>query len=1514
MVMELGFRERVSLAGIVVLLCVWYSYKRPLSKQESEQTTSVKNVSPKEDEFENRPPIDVLYPSPNSQDAEEAEVDIVAVHGLGSQADWSWTWKDETQANGKPRLVNWLKDKNMLPSVVRKTRILSYNYESRWHKNASKTRLQICGEELVNAVHDFRKGISDRPLIFIGHSLGGNVIQHGLMYSDSEPKFQYLVEVTVGLIFLGCPFKGSKIQEMASVVTSFLQVAGSDSGIIRDLRYGDPVLLDKIDVFQRLLERNTIPFCAFIERKETDYGKKIGLTGIWKELVVDEESAGALGPHKFHLNTDHFKINKFSGPLDRSFLTVSSQINEMFTNWKPLVESRKAGSNRPGAQRKLMETKERHEKIVQFLAKFDFSARYRDVFSARHKMTGQWFVEAETFKTWVDRIGQRLWCPGIPGAGKTVLLAVAINHLQERFFKPDEVVLFAFCDYKDQQNQSAENILLSLWRQLMQKRVLGELECEYLETTYLKRGVFPTTDALVKLLSDEISKYSRVFILLDALDELRTENRDSLQYLLRQLPAKINLLMTSRVPKETTLEFRDVPQLEIRARDRDITDYINGRLDSVSKLRSKVEHNHKLKEEIRSTITKKADGMFLLVKLHLNSLASKHTVKEMRTDLRNLPEGENAISDTYEGAFSRIRDQTREDRELGEKIIMWISHAQRPLTMKDLQSILTLQEEDTDLDFDDLIPEEFLVSTCAGLVTVENLSGRIQFVHSTAQEFVDSTKSTRYPDADLKIAHSCLHYLSLSMFCRETKEIHTTSFTKTVSRYPFLEYAALFWGIHAGHAESVTAKSLIEKSVRNLFNLRLQSAFAIRTLLCGVAGIDGAEMGDNLARNDRSVKLINIMAYFGLDFIVSELISNRPETIVESFDHFVGNVLHWAALGQHDTTLRLLLCHTSAGDVLNQKGYSEFTPLHLALVYRRDLSAEIILDYGPDVQVKAHFEHTPLLVASLTGNSGIIPKLLSADTEKKTLLMQGHGSTTPFRAAAMWGHKDVMVELLRALEGCEISEELYELRDDLWRNPMHQAAEGGHLSVCEVLLRSKHGVQLATSEDEWSMIPMDLAILHGHVELAELFLNWDNRSLLANDPGSVAGALTLAAHFGQPMVADMLLARHPEACASDFRNFTPLHHAAYSGSVETVKVIMGFPAGISTLEARDKSGNTPLVGAAARGQAETVEYLLQMGADINAKDENEMTALHVSCQRNLDQVVKTLLLRSDSDIDLDAKTSEGKTALALAIESQVPEAVKLLLKKGAKIPDGVDLPESIGKLEQYYPETPVDQLKAYFYLKQASRQKLSQPLISNILDLAEYWIVNKTERYESKLATNLDGDTLVYLRSPPVQGNLHHPVRRIEYEVISHDQGFSGDYHVHGTYECSHTWFDASRECSPGPFHGSASRLLGPMMLRNVHARSDWHTHRITWCCIRGARTVHVRTDDETKEEIEEAVTTVQPDHRNPRPEPVKWITEINPGERLLMTAMAQFPGWANYVQRAKIVVYTSCLKSSGLY
>jgi Cdc6-like AAA superfamily ATPase len=110
------------------------------------------------------------------------------------------------------------------------------------------------------------------------------------------------------------------------------------------------------------------------------------------------------------------------------------------------------------------------------------------------------------------------------------------------------------------------------------------------------------------MLSDELNKYSRAFIMLDALDELKTETRDELLYLISTLPKNKNLLVTSRVPKEMNSPFSDVPQLEIRAKEADLTEYIDGRLNS-SRLSSKLMHNNKLKRDIKYTVIRKASGM-----------------------------------------------------------------------------------------------------------------------------------------------------------------------------------------------------------------------------------------------------------------------------------------------------------------------------------------------------------------------------------------------------------------------------------------------------------------------------------------------------------------------------------------------------------------------------------------------------------------------------------------------------------------------------------------------------------------------------------------------------------------------------------------------------------------------------------------------------------------------------------------------------------------------------------------
>ncbi|EXL45101.1 hypothetical protein FOCG_13864 [Fusarium oxysporum f. sp. radicis-lycopersici 26381] len=327
------------LATAIILAHLWHrrwfltTHVSPLPDNASAGSPSSPAV-----DSQNRAPFDILHPNPTADTDEEttqAEVDIIAVHGLGSNVDWSWTWKGKARP-GSP--VNWLRDPDMLPRVIPKSRIMVYNYESRWHVNAPRTRLQLCGEELVRNLHAFRKGLQDRPVIFVGHSLGGLVIQHALLFADREDEFRYLPRHTSGFIALGSPFRGTKMHGVANFVARLLFLVGSHRGVLEALGYDNQLLRDKLQEFCRLRESTSIPTCCFFEAYDTDYGRRFGLPGLFRGMVVPEESACVPGWERSQLQTDHLKLNKFSGPLDRSFLAVSRQIFTMCNTAKNTVE------------------------------------------------------------------------------------------------------------------------------------------------------------------------------------------------------------------------------------------------------------------------------------------------------------------------------------------------------------------------------------------------------------------------------------------------------------------------------------------------------------------------------------------------------------------------------------------------------------------------------------------------------------------------------------------------------------------------------------------------------------------------------------------------------------------------------------------------------------------------------------------------------------------------------------------------------------------------------------------------------------------------------------------------------------------------------------------------------------------------------------------------------------------------------------------------------------------------
>ncbi|KAI6082449.1 hypothetical protein F4821DRAFT_215546 [Hypoxylon rubiginosum] len=309
------------------------------AREAAASKTSARDIST------NRPPLEILYSGPTDAARGQVEVDIVAVHGLGSNVDWSWIWQDKS---GRRPPVHWLKDLEMLPAVVPNTRIMVYSYESRWHANAPKTRLELCGEALVRSLHHFRSQTLERPIIFVAHSLGGLVVLHGLLYADRTEEFKYLPRNTIGFAALGTPFRGSTMQSLGEKVAWLMALAGfhSHDGIIKELEPDNKHIADKVHAFSQLRNKMNLPICCFIELCDSDYGKRVVITGLARGRVVDEESAHIPGWDRVGLNADHFKLNKFSGPSDGSFIAVSNEIRKMFVDRGSVSGRRKSDTQK----------------------------------------------------------------------------------------------------------------------------------------------------------------------------------------------------------------------------------------------------------------------------------------------------------------------------------------------------------------------------------------------------------------------------------------------------------------------------------------------------------------------------------------------------------------------------------------------------------------------------------------------------------------------------------------------------------------------------------------------------------------------------------------------------------------------------------------------------------------------------------------------------------------------------------------------------------------------------------------------------------------------------------------------------------------------------------------------------------------------------------------------------------------------------------------------------------------
>lgn len=95
----------------------------------------------------------------------------------------------------------------------------------------------------------------------------------------------------------------------------------------------------------------------------------------------------------------------------------------------------------------------------------------------------------------------------------------------------------------------------------------------------------PSNTRFLELLLEAISEFPRVFVVLDAFDEIGSDQRDELLTVLQKLcESKLNLLITTRSPLAAKLRysFPQSVEIEITAQDDDISKFLMHRLRGTS--------------------------------------------------------------------------------------------------------------------------------------------------------------------------------------------------------------------------------------------------------------------------------------------------------------------------------------------------------------------------------------------------------------------------------------------------------------------------------------------------------------------------------------------------------------------------------------------------------------------------------------------------------------------------------------------------------------------------------------------------------------------------------------------------------------------------------------------------------------------------------------------------------------------------------------------------------------------
>ncbi|KAL8698578.1 MAG: hypothetical protein Q9201_006495 [Fulgogasparrea decipioides] len=942
---------------------------------------------------------------------------------------------------------------------------------------------------------------------------------------------------------------------------------------------------------------------------------------------------------KVGLETNNYAQNLSSAAAD----TVShlQELQNKGSAVEASVQEVRTTINETNERIKRQEQQEERRAIIEWLSPLQYRRRQSEIFNDATEM-GLNFLDSDEYKAWSAGRPWLLYGFGLPGSGKTVLSSIVVNQLQRRFASAGVPVLCMYLNYKEHK-QTLTALIGSLLKQLIQF-VDGDLKSTEVRRLFREaaREASPLLEDLYTALRAEIMTFSRVILVIDALDEASSIEAQLIDRIYKLPQDKLSVMITSR--------------------PRDDVDTTIIQCSNCSKRPLKISYNCNICD----------GGNFDLCQSCVDQKIHCH---DKRHQLVEAPEVRVDIEPTDDEIRRYVENELTKELKLGSVA----TRNRRNTTSTRGKTRLGVNCQNAP-ELQTMIPD-YILANCRGMfmlaklfmtairtktspdevkATLENLPQGYDESYKATMERIEATGLADPNDTSSGLAKRTLMWVACSyrtLSLAELQEALAIDLKRPDYRTKHQFNKEILLEITGGllYIDSdeknvrlchATAHEYFKQS-RDQWFAKSASQIAQCCLLY-LSRPEYARPCEGMREDEEFEKRQSqnpFMAYaypFWGDHVCD---AGHDEIVQEAVIRYLEDSKRVAAFTQAAWYLNSLGAEN--WDV--RKGANS---LHVATWFGLEETIPWLIQQGFDVNSADPQGETPLMYACRKGNDAVATLLLERGA---SVNVRSFSESTALFEAVHRNHKDVVTVLLRDASLGVNDEHLQNAE----RTALMFAAKDNYFGILDELLHD-HRTDV-NKQDVYGATALSIASIAGHLQSVIRLLQHEKIDINSADQQNCT-ALMSAAVSGHDEIVQELLASRADLSKKDKEGGTALLRAIDNGHSTVVRTMLQYDC--VDIFASDTYGRTLLHGAAVNGHAEIVRLLIEKGLDRDVQDTSGRTPLHEASRNGKPDVVKTLLnLGATSSLKdrwdrsaWDVAWLHGQTEVMLLLEGKPVDA------------------------------------------------------------------------------------------------------------------------------------------------------------------------------------------------------------------------------------------------------------------